>query len=264
MGFLTLFFWYFFAHVFLFSDLFRDDKRRQAVYLLIISLILFCSLFLMIYYFIKYINAGNVVQTRSAILASDLMVGVYKIVFIVCEFVLLLLMGYVKFFDNLNINPSLKLEPFAKYRFLYLLFIAVFLCVYWFSNIILAFEVALPFAALEFLVMLFLFSKDDPLPLTGGYYSPKDNEKLLAVRGYNYAYTKFKPAIDFFAWLFGPLSRFLAPLFGGVAKRAMSNDFITHLINIVPFIFYCGALSMSAYAMIVAVWVFQTYAIKVI
>jgi hypothetical protein len=215
----------------------------------------------MIYYLIKYINAGNVVQTHSAILASDLMIGVYKIVFIVCEFVLLLLMGYVRFFDKLNINPSLSLEPFAKYRFLYLIFIGVFLLTYLFSDIILAFEVALPFAAMEFLVMLFLFSKDDPRSsLTGGYYNAEENNKLLVVRIYN----KFEPVINFFAWLFRPLYRFLAPLFGGVARRAMSNDFVSHLINLVPFIFYCGALSMSAYAMIVAVWFFQTYAIKVI
>ena len=266
MGFLSLFIWYFFAHVFLFSDLFKEDRRWQTVYLLIVSLLLFCSLFLMIYYFIKYINAGNVVQTSDAIYASDLMTGVYKIVFIVCEFVLLLLMCYVKFFDSLNRNPSLKLESFAKYRFLYLLFIGVFLCMYNFTDVITAFEVSLPFAALEFLIMLLLFSKPNGDNQTGGYYSADENNKLVAVKAYNLFNAKIGgPFISFFAWLFGPLYRnILAPVFNGVARRAMSNDFITRLINIVPFIFYCGTLGMSSYAMIIAVWFFKTYAQNVI
>jgi len=141
------------------------------------------------------------------------------------------------------------------------------LIIYQFFDIITAFEVSLSFAAIEFLVMLFFVSKDNVANpgSTGGYgyyYNAEQNNNLLAVKGYN---KFFKPVIDFFSQLFGPLYRnILAPIFGGIAKRCMSNDYMTHLINIVPFIFYCGVLSMSAYATIIAVWFFQTYAINII
>jgi hypothetical protein len=137
---------------------------------------------------------------------------------------------------------------------------------YNFTDVITAFEVSLPFAALEFLIMLLLFSKPNGDNQTGGYYSADENNKLVAVKAYNLFNAKIGgPFISFFAWLFGPLYRnILAPVFNGVARRAMSNDFITRLINIVPFIFYCGTLGMSSYAMIIAVWFFKTYAQNVI
>jgi len=271
MGFLSLFFWYFFAHIFLFSDLFKDDRYNQGWLLLIISLLLFCSLFFMIFYFINYINAQNNVNQKTNPEIIEL-TGMYKIFFIVCEFVILLLMAYVKFFGFFKQNNAgFDFKPITTYWSLYLAFIGVFMIFFWFTDSNTTLKVALPFAAISFIMMqLFSVTFEQPQkpPSSGGGHVNdqerqsviNENNKLFLVKGYN----GLLPIYNFFNAIFYPIFMLFSPLFTGFLSRVSSKSFQKQIVNIIPFIFVCGTMCMSTYAMTISAYIFDNYSMKFI